>query len=40
MGNLGHGNDGRRRLLLVAGVSRSGSTALDFILGNRPGASP
>jgi hypothetical protein len=37
MGNLGHGIDGRRRALFVAGLSRSGSTALDFILGNRPG---
>jgi len=27
---------GRRRVLFVAGVSRSGSTLLDFVLGNRP----
>ena len=37
MGKLDDRTDGRRRVLLVAGVSRSGSTALDFILGNRPG---
>jgi len=35
MGRLG-GRDGRRQVLLIAGVSRSGSTVLDFILGNRP----